>query len=138
MFELDKTWTLDPRLENDSLLVSSLAVSDIRLANDARWPWLILVPRVPDVEEFFDLRPGQRDTVMQEAAMVGEKLKAVTSCEKVNIAMIGNIVRQLHIHVVARASGDENWPGPIWGYGDAEAYVPAHSEALITHLRSIL
>ncbi|MFD0917049.1 HIT domain-containing protein [Pseudahrensia aquimaris] len=138
MSDVDKTWALDPRLETDSLALTSLELCDVRLANDARWPWLILVPRVANAEELFDLRPGQREAAMQEATMVGEKLKAVTSCEKINIAAIGNVVRQLHIHVAARATGDENWPRPIWGHGTAQPYEAGHGQALIAHLRSIL
>lgn len=138
MFGLSKTWFLDERLSTDTLALSSMEICDVRLANDSRWPWLILVPRVPEAEEFFDLRPGQREAVMHEAAQVGEKLKSVTSAEKINIAMIGNVVRQLHIHVVARSSGDENWPRPIWGHGEAEPYAPDHAMALVAHLRNVL
>ena len=75
---------------------------------------------------------------MREASLVGEKLQAMTSCTKINIAMIGNMVRQLHIHVIARVEGDANWPGPVWGFGEATPYEDAHAAALIAHLRNIL
>ncbi len=138
MLGLSKTWVLDPALQRDTFKVTSLSICDVRLMNDARWPWLILVPRIPDAVELFDLAGGPRETAMHEAAEAGQKLQAITSCEKINIAMIGNMVRQLHIHVIARASGDENWPGPVWGYGEAEPYDPPHAEALAAHLRSVL
>ncbi len=75
---------------------------------------------------------------MREASLAGEKLKSLTSCSKINIAMIGNIVRQLHIHVVARVDGDANWPGPVWGFVQREEYAPDHARGLIAHMKGIL
>ena len=138
MNDLSENWVLDPRLQQDTKPVKELEISSVRLMNDQRWPWLILVPRIANAEEFFDLRAGHRDGAMNEAAIVGQKLQTITSCEKINIAMIGNMVRQLHIHVVARNSGDANWPGPIWGYGKAQAYSDDHAVALVAHLKAIL
>lgn len=129
---------LDPKLEADTFAVTDFGFSTCRLMNDSRWPWLILVPRKAGAEEFFDLSAGQQQDAMAEAALAGEKLKALTNCTKINIALIGNIVRQLHIHVIARAEGDANWPGPVWGFGEIQKYDPAHGEALVAHLRGIL
>lgn len=133
-----REFALDPRLEADSLAICELELSSVRLLNDARWPWLILVPRVGGAEELFDLTASQQQSAMREAAIAGEKLKAISGAEKINIAAIGNIVRQLHIHVIARAPGDANWPGPVWGFGQAQRYQPDHGEALVAHLRSVL
>ncbi len=132
------TFQLDERLEADTLVVTDFEVCTCRLMNDKRWPWLILVPRKANAEELFDLSPSQQETAMREASVAGEKLKALTSCSKINIAMIGNIVRQLHIHVVARMDGDENWPGPVWGYGQQEEYSTDHARGLIAHFKEIL
>ena len=132
------TFQLDPRLEADTFSVTDFEVCTCRLMNDNRWPWLILVPRKAGAEELFDLSPSQQEAAMREASQAGEKLKSLTSCSKINIAMIGNIVRQLHIHVVARMDGDANWPAPVWGFGQREGYSPEHARGLIAHLKGIL
>ena len=135
---MTQAFQLAPQIEAGSLPVADFELCTIRLNNDARWPWLLLMPRVAGAEELFDLTPSQQELAMREASLVGEKLQAMTSCTKINIAMIGNMVRQLHIHVIARVEGDANWPGPVWGYGDATPYEDAHAAALIAHLRNIL
>lgn len=113
---------LDERLQNDSLSLLHLTLCDLRLAKDGRWPWLILVPQRAGVSELFDLTPADQTVLMAEQMRVAEALKKATCATKINIAAIGNVVRQLHIHIVARFEGDANWPGPIWGYGTAEPY----------------
>ena len=133
-----RTFELDPQLAADTFEVTDLGVTSVRLMNDARWPWLILVPRISGVEELFDLSPSQQEEAMREASTAGQKLQAVTSCTKINIAMLGNMVRQLHIHVIARVEGDANWPGPVWGHGARQPYEQDRSRALIAHLRSVL
>ncbi|PCH45362.1 MAG: diadenosine tetraphosphate hydrolase [Hyphomicrobiales bacterium] len=136
--QFQSPFILDPKLEADTLAVTDFTLSTCRLMNDSRWPWLILVPRKAGAEELFDLSHGQQQDAMAEAALAGEKLKALTNSTKINIALIGNIVRQLHIHVIARVEGDANWPNPVWGFGKAEKYEPAHAVALVAHLRGIL
>ena len=135
---MTQAFQLAPQIEAGSLPVTDFDLCSIRLNNDARWPWLLLMPRVSGAEELFDLTPSQQELAMREASLVGEKLQAMTSCTKINIAMIGNMVRQLHIHVIARVDGDANWPGPVWGFGEAKPYEGAHASALIAHLRNIL
>jgi len=129
---------LDPQIEADTFAVTELSVCTVRLMNDSRWPWLILVPKKAGIEELHELSPSLQEEAMREAATAGEKLKAMTSCTKINTAMIGNMVRQLHIHVIARVDGDTNWPGPVWGFGEKEPYAKAHGEALAAHLRELL
>lgn len=107
---------LDERLGRDSESILKLGLCDLRLARDSRWPWLILVPQRPDVSEIFDLTPLDQAVLTFEQVTVGAALKKATGAEKINIAAIGNIVRQLHVHVVARFENDPNWPGPIWGF----------------------
>src|ERR1700704_5089855 len=97
---------LDPRLLADSDEICDLALSQARLFNDARYPWLLLIPRRADVSELFDLSPADRAVLAEEIAAAGRILKDVTRCYKINIAMIGNVVRQLHVHVTARFEGD--------------------------------
>ena len=115
-------FSLDPRLDADTLAVAQLPLSSLRLMNDSRWPWLILVPRIADACELHDLTEADQQQLMREAALMGRVLKRATSCEKINTAAIGNIVRQLHVHVIARRQGDANWPGPVWGFGTREPY----------------
>lgn len=126
---------MDPRLAADSEKLLDLPLSEVRLMKDARWPWLVLVPRRADVSELFDLAPEEQMAAAAEANRVGAALKAVTGADKINIAAIGNIVRQLHIHVVARREGDPNWPKPVWGFGTAEPWQEAERQ---TFTRSIL
>ncbi|MFB2552670.1 HIT family protein [Ensifer soli] len=113
---------LDPRLSRDTTLLTFLGLSQLRLMNDRRWPWLILVPQRPDITEMFDLAPLDQALLTFETNLVAGALKNATGATKINIAAIGNIVRQLHVHVIARSEGDANWPGPVWGHGRAEAW----------------
>ena len=113
---------LDERLARDTSAVSTIGLCQLRLMNDSRWPWLILVPQRLGSSEIFDLSPLDQDMLGLETMMVARALKQVTACTKVNIASIGNIVRQLHVHVIGRDEGDANWPGPVWGFGTAVAY----------------
>ena len=114
--------SLDPRLGNDSLFVAALGLSDLWLMNDRRFPWLLLVPRRDDVSEIFDLSPADRIILGDETATIAAALKAATGADKINIGALGNIVRQLHVHIVARFAGDAAWPGPVWGAGMREPY----------------
>ena len=115
-------FVLDDRLARDSESILKLGLCDLRLARDSRWPWLILVPQRPDVSEIFELTPLDQAVLTFEQVTVGTALKKVTGADKINIAAIGNIVRQLHVHVVARNENDPNWPGPIWGFGQSVPY----------------
>lgn len=121
-------FALDPRLEADTRPLADLALSSLVLMNDSRWPWVILVPRRPDLVELFDLSEADRTQLVAEGNAVACALKAATDAEKINVAAIGNSVRQFHLHVVARSSGDPNWPRPVWGfqtgipYGDDAAH----------------
>ena len=132
------SWQLDSRLAGDTLPVFDNGGVCILLMNDRRWPWLILVPKVAGAEELHDLGPEIGPVVMDIATTTGKRLKELTDCEKINIAAIGNMVRQLHIHVIARREGDANWPGPVWGFGAAEPYGEAEAAELIAELKDKL
>jgi diadenosine tetraphosphate (Ap4A) HIT family hydrolase len=111
---------IDERIVRDSDLLTKIGLCELRLMKDGRWPWLMLVPQRPDVSEVFDLTPLDQTMLTFETTLVAETLKNVTGAQKINVAAIGNIVRQLHVHVIARSEGDANWPGPVWGFGTAE------------------
>lgn len=131
-------FSLDPRLENDTAPVVSLPLTDVRLMNDARFPWLIMVPRRAGKAELIDLDPADRAILMEEIATVSGALKSATACEKLNVGALGNAVRQLHIHVIARFSADPAWPGPVWGHGETVAYRPEDRHRFIDQFRTAL
>jgi diadenosine tetraphosphate (Ap4A) HIT family hydrolase len=128
-------WTLDPQLARDTVTVGDLALSRVLLMNDANYPWLIAVPRQAGVVEIFDLDDAARAQLMREVALLGQALKDMTGCHKINIAAIGNVVAQLHVHVVARRRDDPAWPRPIWGALPARPYDGAARDRLIEALR---
>ncbi len=113
---------LDERLARDSDCLSRLGLCQLRLMKDSRWPWLVLIPQRPAVSEIFELTPLDQTMLTFEMNSVAAALKQVTGATKINVGALGNIVRQLHVHVIARSEGDANWPGPVWGYGTAEPW----------------
>lgn len=131
-------FTLDPRLAADSLAVKSLALSDLRLMNDARFPWLLLVPRRAGAAEIIDLDKPDRATLFEEITAASAALREATGCEKLNVAALGNAVRQLHVHVVGRFHADPAWPQPVWGHGAAIAYEPGARDRLLAAIAAAL
>ena len=129
---------LDPRLAADTFLVGQTPLSQVLLMNDARYPWLILVPRRADITEPFELNEADQVQLWQESMWLGEAMKAHFSADKLNIAALGNQVAQLHVHHIARFHADDAWPGPVWGVGSAVPYSDAARDALIGELRSLL
>ena len=116
------TFDLDPRLGADTLALGDLGLSSVRLMNDARYPWLILVPRRPGLVEILDLSAADRGELMEEIASCSSALKRIAAPDKLNFGAIGNRVPQLHVHIVARFVGDAAWPDPVWGRGAAVPY----------------
>jgi len=108
-------WSLHPQLARDTVAIGDLALSRLLVVNDANWPWLLLVPRRSGASEIIDLDEVERAQLMTEISRVARALKEVTACDKLNVAALGNVVAQLHVHVIARRSGDAGWPKPIWG-----------------------
>lgn len=131
-------FTLHPRLAADTLPVCDLPLSRALLMGDSRFPWLILVPRRPNLREFTDLAAGERATLMEEIAAASSALQRETGAEKMNVGALGNAVAQLHIHVVARFAADAAWPGPVWGSGAAAPYPEGAAEALAGRLAAAL
>jgi diadenosine tetraphosphate (Ap4A) HIT family hydrolase len=128
-------FSLHPRLEADTALVADWQLSRVLVMNDARYPWLVLVPRRADATEIFDLDAADRALLIEETARAARGLKALSRAAKINVGALGNLVPQLHVHVVARAPGDAAWPGPVWGQGVAAAYAPQALETMVTALR---
>lgn len=131
-------FSADPRLLADSVLVADGPLSQLRLMDDARFPWLVLVPRVAGAEEWIDLAgPAQRQ-LLAEVNLAGRLLRSLGAVHKLNVGALGNVVRQLHVHVVARSEDDAAWPGPVWGSGARVPYLAGHREALVSSLRQHL
>lgn len=128
-------FTLDARLAADCIPLGRFALSRLLLMNDANYPWLILVPERPGVSEIFELGKDDQRDLADETAVVARALKALVTAEKINIAALGNIVAQLHVHVIARFIGDPAWPAPVWGRVPARPY--AGEEAAIMKARVI-
>ena len=129
---------LDPRLAADTFLVGETPLSQVLLMNDARYPWLILVPRRSDVTEPFELSEADQAQLWQESMRLGGAMKAHFAADKLNIAALGNQVAQLHVHHIARFHADDAWPGPVWGVGSAVLYSDPALEVLKGELRSLL
>ena len=125
---------LDGRIARDSDLIATLDLCQLRIQNDSRWPWLVMVPQRADMTEIFELSEADQALLSAEVNHVAAALKAITGATKINVGALGNIVRQLHVHVIARFEGDANWPGPIWGYGSAEPYDSDKRQALVNIL----
>ena len=121
---------LDPQLDNDTYEIGRLGLARVLLMNDARFPWLILVPERPGLAEVIDLPSEERALLWREVEQASEALRDIYSPDKLNVAALGNMVRQLHVHVIARFASDPAWPKPVWGSGQPIAY-EAHQMGII-------
>lgn len=131
---------LDPAFEGGSVAVGDLPLCHLRLQNDARWPWLILIPRLPGLREIEDLSEKDRARLIEESVLAGAAVRALGAAsgwtvEKLNLGVLGNVTPQLHVHLVGRRPGDAAWPGPVWGVGVAEPYGLADLARLVTEAR---
>ena len=131
-------FALDPRLAADSAFIADGPLSQVRLMDDTRFPWLLLVPRVDGAAEWIDLDGGQQRLLLAEINQLSQLLRTEAGVEKINIGALGNVVRQLHVHVVGRHAGDPAWPGPVWGSGAALRHDPEELAALTVRWRSRL
>lgn len=125
------TFKLNQTLENDSLMVCDLSLSQVRLINDSQYPWFILVPRKHGLTEIIDLSQDEQVILWKESALLSKCIKEYCSPDKLNLGMLGNVVSQLHIHHIARFRDDPAWPGPIWGKHKMQAYTTQQSDTLI-------
>ena len=129
------SFELDPCLAADTVQVTDWPLCKVLLMNDANYPWLVLVPRVAGAVNLHDLDAGQAAGLMEESRRASSLLAQVTGSEKTNVATLGNLVPQLHIHVIARFQSDPAWPGPVWGRVPAEPYADQALEARLEELR---
>lgn len=131
-------FVLDERLKNDTCWLGDYPLCRVLLMNDSRYPWLILVPRQADISEVFQLSAPQQQTLWQETTQVAHALNTLFAADKMNIATLGNVVNQLHMHVVARMRNDAAWPAPVWGKGTAEPYSAEQIQLLRKQIGKIL
>ena len=129
---------LHPGLDADTLNVSTLAVAQVLLMNDSRYPWLVLVPRIAHARELHSLEETTRHTLNNEIQLCTTALERHCQPYKMNVATLGNQVEQLHIHIVARRQSDAAWPAPVWGVGKAEAYDKDSADELIASIQRLI
>ncbi|AWM87971.1 HIT domain-containing protein [Microvirga sp. 17 mud 1-3] len=134
---MTSAFSLDSRLEADTIPVGDLALSSVLLLNDARFPWFVLVPRLAGASELTDLDAAQAVQLMDEMRIAVRVMTALAKPDKVNVGALGNIVTQLHVHVVGRFRSDPAWPGPVWGHGTRTPY-PAHAAAALVERAATL
>lgn len=129
---------LHPRLESDAIFLGDLPLSRLLLMNDARYPWCILVPRREDLSEVYQLGESEQQQLWRESAILGKGMMEAFGGDKLNIAALGNLVPQLHLHHIVRYRDDQAWPGPVWGVGAPESYADAQRAEVVERLRAAL
>ena len=134
----DGQWHLHAQLAEDTHPVAHLGLSELRLMDDANHPWLILVPRVDGAVELIDLDEPQQAELTREIASVSRALQDAFRPHKLNVAALGNVVSQLHVHVIARYEHDIAWPRPVWGMATAQPYSPEQLVQRIERLQAAL
>jgi diadenosine tetraphosphate (Ap4A) HIT family hydrolase len=128
------TFVLDTKLNVDTIEITTLPLCQVRLMNDRRFPWVVLVPARPGLSEIIDLGPADRATLIEEIALVSTVMRDLFHPIKLNVGALGNVVAQLHLHVIARFASDDAWPGPVWGT-TPERYRPDEIERRLAPLR---
>jgi diadenosine tetraphosphate (Ap4A) HIT family hydrolase len=128
-------WSLHPQLAQDTVPLGDLPLTRVLVAKDANYPWLILVPRRAGLTEIIDLGETEQVQLLGEVAAAARALKSVTECDKLNIAALGNMVAQLHVHVIVRRHGDAAWPKPVWGVAAPSVYDETALRELLAVLR---
>lgn len=131
-------YALHAQLADDTHPVAMLALCELRLMDDANYPWLVLVPRVADARELIDLDASQRRALTEEIDTAARLLRSTVQPYKLNIAALGNMVEQLHVHVIGREQDDPAWPAPVWGRVAARPYTPEQLVARIAQLQAAL
>lgn len=135
--DVDEVFTLAQPLVDDTVFMGNFSLCRLLLMNDNHYPWFILVPRIAGVEEIYQLTEDDQRQLMKEISCVTESLKESFSADKMNVAALGNQVRQLHVHVVVRYRGDAAWPAPVWGHVPTRAYTAAAVEEVRTRLTMV-
>jgi len=128
---------LDPRLETSSLWIQDLPLCQLRLKNDRRFPWVVLIPRRPNIIEIFDLEPNDQHQLWSEVTSVTRYMQNHFQAYKMNVETLGNMVRQLHIHIIARYENDAAWPNSVLNFGKSEPYLPDEMDKRSQELSNI-
>ncbi len=136
MSKSDTSFRLDSRIEETSFPFGQLLLCSVRILNDRRFPWLLLIPERTGLREIHDLPAEQRALLIEEIAAASRALQAARGAEKINVGALGNMVAQLHIHVVARFAADPAWPGPVWSFAGAVSYSQTEADDFSAQLRT--
>ncbi|OFS74574.1 histidine triad (HIT) protein [Pseudomonas sp. HMSC08G10] len=131
-------FVLDSRLQQDSLVLGDFPLSRLLLSKDANYPWFILVPRRADISELFQLNEADQQQLWKETTYLAETLKDSFAADKLNVATLGNVVSQLHMHVIVRRRDDAAWPAPVWGRVPATEYTTDQIDSIRQRLRVVL
>lgn len=131
-------FVLDQRLLQDTVPVGDFPLSRLLLSNDSQYPWFILVPRRADISEVFQLSEADQAQLWSETTSLSQTLQRLFNADKMNVAALGNVVSQLHMHVIVRHKTDVAWPAPVWGKHPAVPYSAARSAAIIARLKDVL
>lgn len=129
-------FSLDPAILRDTLRVGELPLSRLVLMNDARYPWFVLVPRRQNIREIFELEPGDQSLLLQESTALAKAMTRIFKAHKMNVAALGNVVPQLHVHHIARFTDDDAWPAPVWGKHPSIPYSNEQAEERIHRLKT--
>jgi len=138
MDELELEFKLDPQLKADTIHIGDFPLSQLLLMNDSNYPWFILVPRRAGVSEIYHLGEKDRHQLMRESAALAENLADIFAARKMNVANLGNLVSQLHVHVIVRKESDPAWPGPVWGKAAAKPYSDDELKRIESRLDTLL
>ncbi|MDN7139390.1 HIT domain-containing protein [Pseudomonas sp. JQ170] len=131
-------FVMDPRLQEDTFVLGDFPLSRLLLSKDANYPWFILVPRRADISELFQLDDKDQRQLWNETTALAETLKDSFAADKMNVATLGNVVSQLHMHVIVRRRNDPAWPAPVWGNKPAIAYTAEQVANIRQRLKTVL
>lgn len=134
----EQHYQLHSRLKQDTFFIMDLALSQLLLMNDQRFPWLILVPKRSLIKELYELEQSDQNQLLLEITQISKLFQEKYAADKINIAALGNIVPQLHIHIIARLKQDPAWPSPVWGFEKPTPYSSSTAENLINDIKSLL
>ncbi len=129
---------LHPQLQRDTMMLGRMSLCRVLLMDDAHYPWLILVPERPQIREIYELDADDQQQLWRESAFVARQMQSGLEADKINIAALGNVVEQLHIHHIARYTNDIAWPAPVFAYAPASHYTDTYLDALLPRLKSLL
>ena len=129
---------MDPRLARDCVVVGDFRLCRLLLMNDSQYPWFILVPRIPGVTEIYQLEEAAQQQLLVESSCLAKMLQVLFCADKMNVAALGNVVRQLHVHHIVRFTADAAWPAPVWGRQPAIPYTDKQLSAVIGKLKTVI